>query len=66
MHWMFYLPFGAALPFIFLLTLDFKADRAIGELSYPVYIVPGWVIGMTMGHLPGISRDALIASVTVA
>jgi peptidoglycan/LPS O-acetylase OafA/YrhL len=41
-----FVSFAAALPFIFALTRASKLDRMIGELSYPLYIVHGLVIGL--------------------
>ena len=35
----FTLMVGLSVPFIFALTKNWKVDRWIGELSYPVYIV---------------------------
>jgi peptidoglycan/LPS O-acetylase OafA/YrhL len=43
-QWAFYMLFIGALPFIFLLTKRFLWDRAIGELSYPVYITHWMVV----------------------
>jgi len=37
-HWCFYLLVTAAIPFVFFYTKNLKADRYIGELSYPIYI----------------------------
>lgn len=42
----FYLPFTAAISFIFTLTKDSKFDRYIGELSYPVYILHMIIVKM--------------------
>ncbi len=37
--WYFYVLFAAALPFIFSFTKNSRVDRAIGELSFPIYLV---------------------------
>lgn len=38
-NWTFYLLLFTALPFIFIFSRKRRADRWVGELSYPVYIV---------------------------
>jgi peptidoglycan/LPS O-acetylase OafA/YrhL len=37
-RWIFYAILSLTLPFLFLLTKNWKTDRLIGELSYPIYI----------------------------
>jgi peptidoglycan/LPS O-acetylase OafA/YrhL len=44
--WIFYVAFAASIPAIFEATRDFKLDRTIGELSYPLYLVHGLVCGL--------------------
>lgn len=44
--WLTYLVFAAALPCVFALTREWRSDRTIGDLSYPVYLVHGLVIGL--------------------
>lgn len=38
-----------AMPFIFLLTKDWKLDRSIGELSYPIYLCHWMIISLLSG-----------------
>lgn len=45
--WVVYLVFAAALPCVFALSRNWRWDRLIGDLSYPVYLVHGLVIGLT-------------------
>ncbi len=42
--WVYTLLFAMALPFIFYLTKNYKWDRYVGELSYPLYLVHVLVI----------------------
>jgi peptidoglycan/LPS O-acetylase OafA/YrhL len=44
--WVLYLFFAASLPFMFEATKNVKIDREIGELSYPLYLVHGLVVGL--------------------
>jgi peptidoglycan/LPS O-acetylase OafA/YrhL len=37
--WILYILFAACMPFIFAVTKNFALDTAIGNLSYPIYIV---------------------------
>lgn len=37
--WMLYIVFGSALPFLFQASKDWRLDRWIGTLSYPIYLV---------------------------
>lgn len=62
-----------ALPSVFALTAGFKADRALGELSYPLYLVHWnlvylWSFMDRKGWLPGLEdrRLATVAFVGVA
>ncbi|SRR5579871_908214 len=43
--WVFYLAFAASVPVVFAATKDDRLDRAIGEISYPLYLVHGIVQG---------------------
>jgi peptidoglycan/LPS O-acetylase OafA/YrhL len=38
-HWYFYILFALCLPFIFQITRNSRADRFIGELSFPIYLI---------------------------
>jgi peptidoglycan/LPS O-acetylase OafA/YrhL len=44
--WMAYLAFAAAIPFVFAATKGLAIDRAIGDLSYPLYLVHGLTVGL--------------------
>ena len=62
-----------ALPFVFALTAGSKADRALGELSYPLYLVHWnlaylWSSMAQKGWLPGFDdrRLATVAFVGIA
>jgi peptidoglycan/LPS O-acetylase OafA/YrhL len=44
--WVLYVLFTLSVPFIFEATKNLKADREIGELSYPLYLVHGLVVGL--------------------
>jgi peptidoglycan/LPS O-acetylase OafA/YrhL len=44
--WIAYLMFAAAMPFVFAATKSIAIDRAIGDLSYPLYLAHGLAIGL--------------------
>jgi peptidoglycan/LPS O-acetylase OafA/YrhL len=44
--WALYIAFALAVPFIFEATKNLRLDREIGELSYPLYLVHGLVVGL--------------------
>ncbi|MET4736718.1 peptidoglycan/LPS O-acetylase OafA/YrhL [Bradyrhizobium japonicum] len=44
--WVLYITFAASIPFIFEATKRSLLDREIGELSYPLYLVHGLVVGL--------------------
>jgi peptidoglycan/LPS O-acetylase OafA/YrhL len=54
--------FAAALPALFVLTRNWRTDRAIGELSYPIYICHFWFAypAMYFGEFAAIA--ALVSS----
>jgi peptidoglycan/LPS O-acetylase OafA/YrhL len=65
--WIFYLLFTAGMPFLFILTKDIKWDSYIGEISYPLYLVHGFIIG-SLNYLrfgPSV-KLALIIAATLA
>ena len=65
--WIFYLLFTAGMPFLFILTKDIKWDSYIGEISYPLYLVHGFMIG-SLNYLrfgPSV-KLALIIAATLA
>jgi peptidoglycan/LPS O-acetylase OafA/YrhL len=49
--WAVYLAFAALLPFVFCASKRTVIDRTIGDLSYPLYIVHGLVIGLVLYRL---------------
>ena len=53
--WLAYVGFALAMPFLFTASKTSKLDRWIGELSYPLYVVHGLVLGLIFGkfHRPG-------------
>jgi peptidoglycan/LPS O-acetylase OafA/YrhL len=46
--WILYVLFSITLPFIFEFSKKSKMDRAIGEMSYPLYLIHGGVLGTLM------------------
>jgi peptidoglycan/LPS O-acetylase OafA/YrhL len=44
--WVLYVAFAVSVPFIFEATRQSRFDREIGELSYPLYLVHGLVVGL--------------------
>ncbi len=69
--WGFYAFMCLTLPFIFDLTKDWRLDRSIGELSYPLYIVHPLVIqGIwhyygTTAHWTALVGGSLLAAVAI-
>jgi peptidoglycan/LPS O-acetylase OafA/YrhL len=62
--WVLYVTFALAIPFIFEWTKHSHADRMIGDLSYPLYLIHGLVAGMIYYRWAaprGIVPDALAA-----
>jgi peptidoglycan/LPS O-acetylase OafA/YrhL len=57
--------FAVLLPFIFAYTRDWAVDRAVGELSYPVYLVHMLVANVIASSQPGIALFVL-ATLAVA
>lgn len=51
--WAAYLVFAASLPFVFACWRNSNFDRLIGEISYPLYIVHGLIIGIVFDRVPG-------------
>jgi peptidoglycan/LPS O-acetylase OafA/YrhL len=50
--WAVYIIFAASLPFLFAEWKSNALDRWIGELSYPLYIVHGLIIGIVFDEIP--------------
>jgi peptidoglycan/LPS O-acetylase OafA/YrhL len=49
--WFAYVAFAASIPFIFSWSKNNRIDRAIGDLSYPLYLVHGLVLGIVFNIL---------------
>lgn len=67
--WIFYLLLTVGVPFLFRLTKDSKWDGYVGELSYPIYLVHGFVLGIVYGMDMGLSAKiitSLAATVLVS
>ena len=60
--WAYYLIFAASLPAIFHRTRNLRWDDAIGNLSYPIYLVHPLVFTIV---LAGVDRDAALIPVWV-
>lgn len=65
--WIFYLLFTVGMPFLFILSKDIKWDSYIGEISYPVYLVHGLIIGsLAPAHFSPSVRLILMLATTLA
>ncbi len=67
--WIAYLSFALALPFAFCATKRVALDRMVGDLSYPLYIVHGLIIGLLfnqLGHPESNGFVLLAAAVSIA
>ena len=56
-HWAFYLGLAITVPFLFSISKNWSYDRLIGELSYPLYLVHGFVIGIFF-NLKGVTKGS--------
>lgn len=56
--WLAYVAFAASVPVIFAWSKDNRIDRAIGDLSYPLYLVHGLVLGIVF-NIFGVPRGQL-------
>ncbi|HVR58280.1 MAG TPA: acyltransferase [Pseudolabrys sp.] len=66
--WILYLAFALAVPFIFEATRRSRFDREVGELSYPLYLVHGLVVGLVyyrwtgpLGSTPDVWAAAVLS-----
>lgn len=62
--WALYIIFALSVPFIFEATKNVRLDRELGELSYPLYLVHGLVLGFVFYRWSGprgVVPDALAA-----
>jgi peptidoglycan/LPS O-acetylase OafA/YrhL len=57
--WVTYLTFAALLPFVFCATKAIALDRLIGDLSYPLYLVHGVVLGLIWNRM-GRPQDSIV------
>lgn len=68
--WIAYAAFALALPFLFAWSRTSRVDRWIGELSYPLYVVHGLVLGFIFGHFhrPGsdVAWDVCAIAISLA
>lgn len=55
--WVFYLLLTVGIPFVFRLSKDAKWDGYLGELSYPIYLVHGLVLGVLHGRVANSSIE---------
>lgn len=63
-HWLFYACVATSIPFIFLATKNSHFDRLLGELSYPLYLVHGFIIGILLGR-GGLTPGSFAAEVII-
>ena len=62
--YLFFVVFVGALPFIFNLTKNWKFDRYIGELSYPIYISHIFILAcISASQIPTFGQQGLIVSI---
>ncbi|PZO41459.1 MAG: hypothetical protein DCF19_09655 [Pseudanabaena frigida] len=47
-EWLFYILITVTIPFLFNLTKGSKIDNLIGQLSYPMYVIHGLIIGIVI------------------
>jgi peptidoglycan/LPS O-acetylase OafA/YrhL len=64
--WIAYLTFAAAVPFVFVATKSLKIDRVIGDLSYPLYLAHGVVLGVLFSRWGLPSGSLLSMAVGIA
>jgi peptidoglycan/LPS O-acetylase OafA/YrhL len=48
--WVSYMLFAISIPFIFIFSKNNRVDRFIGEMSYPLYLVHGIMIGLVFTY----------------
>lgn len=46
--WVLYVLFALAVPFIFQFSKNSKIDRQLGDLSYPLYLIHGVIVGILL------------------
>lgn len=65
--WLFYLVFAVSLAFLFARWKNNRFDRALGELSYPLYLVHGITLGIIANvlHEPGWAIAGSLAAAAV-
>lgn len=66
--WSAYLIYALSLPLLFACWRKNRIDRFIGELSYPLYLVHGAIIGLIVAHLQTgpIMREVLVVLASTA
>ncbi|MBC8509423.1 MAG: hypothetical protein H8D34_31620 [Chloroflexi bacterium] len=63
-HWSFFICIAICIPFVFLITKDSYVDRILGELSYPLYLVHGFIIGILLSK-GGLTRGSFGSEITI-
>jgi hypothetical protein len=66
--WTAFILFAASLPFLFCCWRRNRADRWIGELSYPLYLVHGLIIGVVFHNIKAgqTAHEAISICISVA
>jgi peptidoglycan/LPS O-acetylase OafA/YrhL len=64
--WLAYVAFALSVPAIFAWSKDSRLDRHIGELSYPLYLVHGFVQGIIFFKLGAAQGQTTIALMAVS
>lgn len=64
--WLFFILFAVAVPFIFEATKNGRADRWVGELSYPLYLVHGLTQGIIFFKLGAARGDVPVMILAVS
>ncbi|MDP1774219.1 MAG: acyltransferase [Methylobacter sp.] len=62
--WFFYIALALAIPYLFILSKQSLIDGYIGELSYPIYLVHGFVIRNVALHFPLYSPVTVMLIIT--
>jgi peptidoglycan/LPS O-acetylase OafA/YrhL len=64
--WLAYLLFALSLPPLFCCWRRNRLDRLAGELSFPLYLVHGIVLGLIFGHMPAGQITREVAAITIS
>jgi peptidoglycan/LPS O-acetylase OafA/YrhL len=65
--WSAYILYAVSLPLLFCCWRQNKIDRWVGELSYPLYLVHGAVIGLVFAHIHAgqMVKSALVVVISI-